>query len=120
MGLMTSDDPRSDATPSTSRLREARKIIEREFASPLTLLRIARRVRLPRFAFQRAYEQTYGQSPMQYLRQVRLSEAAGLLAGGRNAHDGALLVGYTRALLFELEYRRCFRDDPERLRLLDP
>lgn len=102
-----------------ARLREARKIIEREYATPLTLQRLARRVRLPRFAFQQAYEDAYGAPPLHHLREVRAREAARLLADGRSAHDAALMVGYAQERTFCTDFRRAFRDDPGRLRLLE-
>lgn len=103
----------------SARLREAHKIIEREYALPLTAQRLSRRVRLPRFAFQRVYEQAYGISPLDHLRQCRTQAAARLLAKGCDAHAVALLVGYNQQNIFESEYRRAFRKDPPRLKLLE-
>lgn len=110
--------PDDDPAPAPSRLHEARRIIEREFATPLTAQRLARRVRLPPLAFHHGFKTAFGQTMEAYLRAWRMQQAAALLAAGHDVPDVALLVGYTRYRRFVMDYRRVFRDDAERLRLL--
>lgn len=102
-----------------SLLKAACKIIEREYASPLTPQRLARRLRLPRLAFQRAFHDAVGATPQVYLRSCRMRAAAQLLEAGRRAHDVAILVGYSRYALFIADYRREYRADLMRMRALE-
>ena len=114
---MSADDP-APASEAGSWLKAACKIIEREYASPLTAQRLARRLRLPRLAFQRAFLDAVGATPQQYLRSCRMRAAAQLLEAGRRAHDVAILVGYSRYGWFVADYRREYRADAARMRAL--
>lgn len=111
--------PPTAIVDSSTRLRQARKIIEREYATPLTPQRLARRVQLPRIAFLRSFRDAFGLTPQDYLRTCRMRHAARLLGEGRGADDTAQLVGYTRISGFIGDYRRQFRGDPGLLRLLE-
>lgn len=90
------------------RLLEARKIIERDFALPLTLQRLARHARLPHLTFNRAYREAFGMAPMDHVRLLRLSEAARLLASGASVAEIASRVGYPNPASFKAEFRRVF------------
>ena len=103
----------------TSRLDRARLIIEAEYATPLTTQRLARRIRLPRLTFHQGFVAAFGTSPQHYLRHCRMQAAARLLAEGFERHVVALRVGYSAFTPFAADYRREFRGDRERSRLLD-
>ena len=107
------------AAPPESRLDQARRIIESEYASPLTPQRLARRLRLPRLAFHQGFVAAFGASPQHYLRRCRVHAAARLLGEGCDRHTVAQRVGYSGFTPFAADYRREFRDDPDRVRLLD-
>lgn len=111
--------PATATLDSSARLRQARKIIEREYATPLTPQRLARRVQLPRIAFLRAFREAFGLTPQDYLRTCRMRHAARLLGEGWGADAAAQLVGYTRMSSFIGDYRRQFRGDAGLLRLLE-
>ncbi|MGH8516606.1 MAG: helix-turn-helix domain-containing protein [Panacagrimonas sp.] len=115
-GVPTSSRAR---TKVGERLREARRLIESDYDTPWTLHRLARRVRLPRFAFPGAYFLAYGETPLDHLRRVRAHAAACLLLTARTPADVALRVGYTTERLFYSDYRRIFRADPDRLSRLE-
>ena len=102
-----------------SRLDQARHIIESEYASPLTPQRLARRLRLPRLAFHQGFVAAFGTSPQHYLRRCRMQAAARLLGEGFDRHTVAQRVGYTGFTTFAADYRREYRGDRERARLLD-
>ena len=106
------------AVQAGSRLEQARLIIEAEYAAPLTALRLARRLRLPRLAFHQGFIDAFGTSPQGYLRRCRMLAAARLLADGIDRHAVAQRVGYAGLTPFAADYRREFRGDPERVRLL--
>lgn len=107
----------ADRAPGT-RLREACRIIEREFATPLTTQRLARRLRLPRLVFYQTFRDAYGVTPDEYLRFCRLREAARLLDAGHAEGEVATMVGYVQQRLFAADFRREFRQDDALLGLL--
>lgn len=108
----------SGANPE-SRLDRARLIIESEYASPLTAQRLARRLRLPRLAFHQGFIAAFGTSPLHYLRSCRMQAAARLLGEGFDRDTVAQRVGYSGFTPFAADYRREFRGDQDRTRLLD-
>lgn len=110
--------PMPSAHPE-SRLDRARLIIESEYASPLTAQRLARRLRLPRLAFHQGFIAAFGTSPQHYLRRCRMQAAARLLSEGFDRHTVAQRVGYSAFTPFAADYRREFRGDQDRARLLE-
>jgi AraC-like DNA-binding protein len=107
------------SAPPESCLDRARLIIESEYASPLTAQRLARRLRLPRLAFHQGFLAAFGASPQHYLRRCRMQAAARLLSEGSDRHTVAQRVGYSAFTPFAADYRREFRGDQDRARVLD-
>lgn len=93
------------------RLLAARQTIERDYALPLTVQRLARHARLPHLSFYRAYQEAFGIAPLDHIRHLRLDAAARLLASGDAVADIATRVGYPNVAAFKAEFRRMFRDD---------
>jgi AraC-like DNA-binding protein len=60
-------------------LRQVREFIDRHYAKPLTVDRLAARCRLSSFHFIRAFRSAFGMTPHQYLRERRLDRAKELL-----------------------------------------
>jgi AraC-like DNA-binding protein len=60
-------------------LRHVREFIDRHYAKPLTIDRLAARSGLSTFHFIRAFRAAFGQTPHQYLRERRLDRAKELL-----------------------------------------
>jgi AraC family transcriptional regulator of adaptative response / methylphosphotriester-DNA alkyltransferase methyltransferase len=98
--------------PSTVRLRaslltEANAIVEREFASDLSLDDVARRVATSRRQLQRAYAEIGGTTFRDYLTQVRMARAAELLASRTmTVREVAHRVGYSQPAQFAKAFRR--------------
>src|ERR687896_956504 len=98
--------------PSTIRLRsslleEANAIVEREYASELSLDDIARRVASSRRQLQRAYAEIGGTTFRDHLTRVRMEKAAELLAGRRlTVREVAHRVGYRQPAQFAKAFRR--------------
>ena len=76
-----------DAERVADRLLDARRTLERDYALPLTVQRLARHARLPHLSFNRAYHDAFGIAPLDHLRLLRLQAAARLLVDGRAAAD---------------------------------
>lgn len=64
---------------SSTELLRIRAFIDRHYARPLTIERLAARCGLSSFHFIRAFRAAFGDTPHQYLRQRRLDRAKELL-----------------------------------------
>ena len=98
--------------PSTIRLRsslleEANAIVERDYASDLSLDDIARRVASSRRQLQRAYAEIGGTTFRDHLTRVRMDRAADLLATRMfTVREVANRVGYRQPAQFAKAFRR--------------
>src|SRR5687768_16116952 len=98
--------------PSTIRLRaslleEANAIVERDYASDLSLDEIARRVASSRRQLQRAYAEIGHTTFRDHLTRVRMEKAAQLLASrGMTVREVAHRVGYRQPAQFAKAFRR--------------
>ena len=98
--------------PSTIRLRsslleEANAIVERDYASDLSLDDIARRVASSRRQLQRAYAEIGGTTFRDHLTRVRMDRAADLLASRMfTVREVAHRVGYRQPAQFAKAFRR--------------
>ena len=98
--------------PSTIRLRasllaEANAIVEREYASELSLDDIARRVASSRRQLQRAYAEIGHTTFRDHLTRVRMEKAAELLSSrGMTVREVAHRVGYRQPAQFAKAFRR--------------
>ncbi len=98
--------------PSTIRLRsslleEANAIVDRDYASDLSLDDIAHRVASSRRQLQRAYAEIGGTTFRDHLTQVRMERAAELLATRMfTVREVAHRVGYRQPAQFAKAFRR--------------
>ena len=98
--------------PSTIRLRaslleEANAIVERDYATELSLDDIARRVASSRRQLQRAYAEIGKTTFREHLTRVRMERAAELLAApGLTVREVAHRVGYRQPAQFAKAFRR--------------
>jgi AraC family transcriptional regulator, regulatory protein of adaptative response / methylphosphotriester-DNA alkyltransferase methyltransferase len=98
--------------PSTIRLRsslleEANAIVDRDYASDLSLDDIARRVASSRRQLQRAYAEIGGTTFRDHLTKVRMERAAELLATRMfTVREVAHRVGYRQPAQFAKAFRR--------------
>jgi AraC family transcriptional regulator, regulatory protein of adaptative response / methylphosphotriester-DNA alkyltransferase methyltransferase len=98
--------------PSTIRLRasllaEANAIVEREYASELSLDDIARRVASSRRQLQRAYAEVGDTTFREHLTAVRMERAGDLLRhGSLTIREVAGRVGYRQPAQFAKAFRR--------------
>jgi AraC family transcriptional regulator of adaptative response / methylphosphotriester-DNA alkyltransferase methyltransferase len=91
----------------TSLFHEANDIVEREFASDLSLDDIARRVASSRRQLQRAYAEIGATTFRGHLTAVRMRKAAEMLASrGLTVREVAHRVGYRQPAQFAKAFRR--------------
>ena len=91
----------------TSLFEDATAIVEREYASDLSLDDIARRVASSRRQLQRAYAEIGDTTFRDHLTRIRMQRAAELLAHrGLTVREVAFRVGYRQPAQFAKAFRR--------------
>lgn len=99
-----------------ARVARSLKTIHAKYAQSLTVEELANDAHLSVSAFHRAFKQVTLESPLQYLKKVRLSKAKDLiLLDGRKANEAARLVGYSSPTQFSREFKRQYLQTPGQL-----
>ena len=84
--------------------------IHQHFADPLTVESLAEQANMSASGFHRAFRQVTRETPLQYLKKLRLIKARDLMRQeGRRANEAARLVGYRSASQFSREFKRHFK-----------
>jgi len=100
-----------------ARVARSLVVIHEDFAQPLDVPSLARAAAMSPSAFHRAFKQVTGQSPIQYLKSVRLHRAHTLMTQlGVRVGTAASQVGYSSASQFSREFRRYFGTTPREAR----
>ena len=96
-----------------ARVARALQQMHEDYAVPINVEELASCVNMSVSSFHRAFRQVTSESPLQYLKKVRLNKAKELIAlEGKKANEAALLVGYTSPSQFSREYKRHFDESP--------
>ena len=96
-----------------SRVAHALKLIQTDFAKKLDIERLAREAGMSVSAFHRAFKEITSDSPMQYLKKIRLNRAKDfLMQEDIKAYIAADKVGYESASQFSREFKRYFGKSP--------
>ncbi len=94
-------------TFGTSRdLGRALALLRENVREPLTVDELAREARMSRAVFHRKFKAATSLSPVQFIKAIRLNDAAALIAGGMNISEAAEEVGYGSASQFSREFSR--------------
>ena len=97
-----------------ARVARALQQMHEDYAATINMEELAGSVNMSVSSFHRAFRQVTSESPLQYLKKVRLNKAKELmLLGGKKANEAALLVGYTSPSQFSREYKRHFDETPK-------
>jgi len=87
---------RPDELARLARLRRARDLMDREYATPLDVASIARAAWMSPAHFQRQFRATYGETPYGYLMTRRIERAKALLRLGElSVTEVCMAVGCT-------------------------
>ncbi|MBW8189691.1 AraC family transcriptional regulator [Neiella marina] len=90
--------------------------IHAAYADNLTVDELATSANMSVSAFHRAFRQVTRESPLQYLKKVRLNKAKELIVNeGKRASDAAHQVGYSSPSQFSREFKRHFKATPKAL-----
>ncbi len=97
-----------------ARIAKVLSRIHKEYSEPLTVESLAEQANMSLSGFHRAFRQVTSESPLQYLKKVRLNKAKELIQlEGRRANDAAQLVGYSSPSQFSREFKRHFNTTPK-------
>lgn len=96
-----------------ARVSRALKLIQNDYADNLDVERLAQQALMSSSAFHRAFKEVTSDSPLQYLKKIRLSKARDfILQDGVKAYVAADRVGYESASQFSREFKRYFGQSP--------
>ena len=111
---LSRDKPLPRETKGHTHMAEViRRMVEQEFTESITIDEIARRLGVTRTTIFRHFRQAYGQSPKQYLDELRLMFARDLLRRTRSSvKEVARTSGFQSAHYFSRAFRRRFGLSP--------
>lgn len=116
------DQPDSDNVrqlPHSRAVADAINFIQSHYAQPITLDDIADAVHLSAYHLARLFKQSTGETPHQYLIQMRVNSARALLtsgAGQRSLAEIAAAVGFVDQSHLTRHFKRQFGVTPKRMR----
>lgn len=96
-----------------SQVARVLKIMQSDYAGKLDVEQLAKKAHLSVSAFHRAFKEITSDSPMQYLKKIRLTKARDLMMQESiKANIAADKVGYESASQFSREFKRYFGQSP--------
>lgn len=99
-----------------ARVARALQLIQHDYAQHLDVEQLARQANMSTSAFHRAFKEVTDDSPLQYLKKIRLSKARDFIVQqGMKAYVAADQVGYESASQFSREFKRYFGHSPAQL-----
>jgi AraC-like DNA-binding protein len=103
--------------PLTRHVLRARDLIDRAYAEPLDVERLAGAAGVSRAHFTRVFKQAYGETPYQYLMSRRIERAKALLrARELSVTEVCFAVGLTSLGSFSTQFRRIVGESPSEYR----
>ncbi|MBQ4856938.1 AraC family transcriptional regulator [Pseudoalteromonas sp. MMG007] len=101
-----------------ARIARTLSTMHSSYAKQITVEGLAEEVNMSVSSFHRAFRQVTFESPLQYLKKVRLAKAKELItSSGSKANEAALKVGYTSPSQFSREFKRHFNKTPSEVHL---
>lgn len=101
------------------RLRRARDLIDRDFATPLDVASMARAALMSPAHFTRRFRAVYDETPHAHLMTRRIERAQELLRAGASVTDACLAVGFTSLGSFSSRFTQVTGMTPSRYREMD-
>jgi len=96
-----------------SQVAYALKVMQSDYAAKLDVEQLAGKARMSASAFHRAFKEITSDSPMQYLKKVRLTKAKDFIVqDNMKAYIAADKVGYESSSQFSREFKRYFGQSP--------
>ena len=99
-----------------SRVAGALKVMQTDYAAKFDLEQLAGKANMSTSAFHRAFKEITSDSPMQYLKKLRLIKARDLMMQENiKAYIAADKVGYKSSSQFNREFKRYFGQNPAKM-----
>lgn len=96
-----------------SQVAHALKVLQNNYAAKIDVEQLASTARMSASAFHRAFKEITSDSPMQYLKKIRLIKAKELMVQeNMKAYIAADKVGYESSSQFSREFKRYFGQSP--------
>ncbi|MDP5031609.1 MAG: AraC family transcriptional regulator [Paraglaciecola sp.] len=96
-----------------ARIAKALNRVHVDYSKEISVEALASEANMSVSAFHRAFRQVTMESPLQYLKKVRLGKAKELIhVGGKRTNEVANLVGYSSPSQFSREFKRHFNQSP--------
>jgi len=103
-----------------ARLRRARDLMDREYASPLDVAALARTALMSTAHFSRQFRDAYGETPYAYLMTRRIERAKALLrSGDLSVTEVCMAVGCTSLGSFSARFTQLVGETPTAYRARD-
>lgn len=97
-----------------ARVAKALSKVHKEYSDSLTVQELAEEANMSISAFHQAFRSVTLESPLQYLKKVRLNKARELIQfEGKRVNEAARLVGYSSSSQFSREFKRHFNSTPK-------
>ncbi|WP_092063198.1 AraC family transcriptional regulator [Poseidonocella pacifica] len=80
--------------------------------APVSIDDMANRAGMSRAVFHRKFKQATAMSPIQFVKSMRINNAAMKIAGGMTVSEAAMEVGYVSASQFSREFKRMYGQSP--------
>ena len=80
--------------------------------APVSIEEMARRAGMSRAVFHRKFKQVTTMAPIQFVKSMRLNNAAMKIAGGMPVNEAAMDVGYVSPSQFSREFKRTYGQSP--------
>ena len=80
--------------------------------APISIDDMAQRAGMSRAVFHRKFKKVTTMSPIQFVKSMRLNNAAMKIAGGTTVGEAAMGVGYVSASQFSREFKRMYGQSP--------
>jgi AraC-like DNA-binding protein len=114
-GVVTPED-----VANLAHLRHARDLMDREYASPLTVVALARAALMSAGHFSRQFRAAYGETPYAYLMTRRIERAKALLRrGDLSVTEVCMAVGCTSLGSFSARFTELVGETPTAYRARD-
>ena len=88
------------------------KYVSSKLDSAITIDDMASRANMSRAAFHRKFKQATAMSPIQFVKSMRLNNAAMKIAAGMNVNEAAMGVGYLSSSQFSRDFKRVYGQSP--------
>jgi AraC-like DNA-binding protein len=99
-----------------SQVARAMRLMQSDYAEKLDVQQLANTARMSASSFHRAFKEITSDSPLQYLKKIRLTKAKNLMVlDNKKAYIAADEVGYDSSSQFSREFKRYFGKSPAAL-----